>query len=638
MNILDVPMKMRQTRRRSVAWGHIVVVALITLMLSGGAAVGGAGVAPLPGLPEISTERGYVSSKACVECHKEEHDSWHRSYHRTMSQVALPGNVKGAFDGTEVDSFGLKYKVYQKGEEFWAEMPDPDEMMYAVQGGKPTPLDQIPMVQKRVLLATGSHHYQTYWVGSSIYKSVLQTLPLVYLLGDKRWVPRETVFMRGPDEKGRFVTQWNHHCIRCHSTGGNPGLDEATGQLNTRVGEFGIACEACHGPGEKHVALRRALAEKSTELTAGLADPIVNPKKLSPRRASQVCGQCHGVYIFRDEFAMQSAKEGGLFVPGENVHHARYYIQYPSPKDKTDRSGDLQRNPSFFAERWWENGTILAGGREYTALGASACFRQGEISCLSCHSMHQSEPAGQMKRFASDNEQCTQCHKEAKYTTELTKHTFHKGDSTGSNCLNCHMPHTSYALLKGIRSHQIGVPDVRGSSEHGVPNACNLCHLDKTLAWAQEKLQAWYQIPPAPLTEEQKSTAASVLWLLPGHAAQRAITAWHYGWAPARAASGTNWMVPLLAPLLADPYGVVRYIAARSLRADTNLATMTYDFLSPPLVRKAAATNVLQQWQARPATGPRAAELLGDAEGKLSLQRLEAFLGKRDDRSVSVKE
>ncbi len=597
-----------------------------------------AGVAPLPGLPQISTEGGYVSSKACLECHKEEYHSWHRSYHRTMSQVALPEAVKAPFDGTVVDSFGLKYRVFKKGEEFWAEMPEPDEMMFVVQGGKPTPLDKIPLVQKRVLLVTGSHHYQTFWVGSSIYPSVLQTLPLVYLLGDQRWAPRETVFMRGPDDKGRFMTQWNHHCIRCHSTGGNPGLDEATGQLNTRVGEFGIACEACHGPGEKHVALRRALAERPSELAAGLADPIVNPKKLTAERSSQVCGQCHGVYVFRDEFAMRSAKEGGLFHPGDNLHHTRYYIQYPSPKDRPDRSADLQRNPGFFAERWWENGTILAGGREYTALSATACYRQGEMSCLNCHSMHDSNPAGQMKRFAHENQQCTQCHTAPKYTTELEKHTFHRPASTGSNCLNCHMPHTSYALLKGIRSHTINVPDVRGSIEHGVPNACNLCHLDQTLAWAQEKLQAWYEIPPAPLTEEQKSTAASLLWLLPGHAAQRAITAWHFGWEPARAASGTNWMAPFLAPLLADPYGVVRYIANRSLGRDAAHTPPAYDFLAPPPVREQAATNVLQKWRTQSDGKLPGPSLLGDAQGRLSLQRLEEFLRKRDDRPISVKE
>jgi hypothetical protein len=159
-----------------------------------------------------------------------------------MSQPALPQNIHAKFDGTVIDSDGLKYRVYQKGEELWAEMPDPDVMMYLVQGGKPISTNNIPQVHQRVLLVTGSHHYHTFWVGSSRYDKLLQTLPLVYLIEDKKWVPRETVFMRGPDFKHRFITQWNHHCIRCHSTGGNPGLNDKTGQLETKVAEYGIAC------------------------------------------------------------------------------------------------------------------------------------------------------------------------------------------------------------------------------------------------------------------------------------------------------------------------------------------------------------------------------------------------------------
>src|SRR5262245_29451348 len=31
---------------------------------------------------------GYASSDACRGCHPEEHESWHRTFHRTMTQVA----------------------------------------------------------------------------------------------------------------------------------------------------------------------------------------------------------------------------------------------------------------------------------------------------------------------------------------------------------------------------------------------------------------------------------------------------------------------------------------------------------------------------------------------------------------------
>ncbi len=487
-------------------------------------------------------------------------------------------------------------------------------------------------------MTTGSHHYQTYWVNSPRYPGLLQTLPLVYLIEDKRWIPRETAFMRGPDDVGRFVTQWNHHCIRCHSTGGNPGLDEKSGKLETRVGELGISCEACHGPAQQHVELQRALLKNPG--LVGRHDPITNPKKLDHRKSSETCGQCHGVFIFRDEFAMQSAREGPLFKPGEDLHRARYYIQHPTETSPPDRQEDLRRNPKFFEERWWEDGTILAGGREFTALSASACYTRGEVSCLSCHSMHNSDPNDQLKRFASDNAQCTQCHTGAKFNSELSRHTFHRGESSGSNCLNCHMPHTTYALFKGIRSHQITSPGITASARHGVPNACNLCHLDKTLDWTQRHLKERYARVEIPLSEEQKTISAALLWSIKGHAAKRAIAAWHFGWQPAQEASGKDWIAPFAASLLEDPYGVVRYVTARSLRTLPDYAKFDYDFLGKPDTLKRQAQAVITLWSANQSTNATkgASAILMDAQGRLQHDVLARLLSGRDNRSVTIKE
>ena len=65
----------------------------------------------------------------------------------------------------------------------------------------------------------------------------------------------------------------------------------------------------------------------------------------------------------------------------------------------------------------------------------------------------------------------------------------------GSRCYNCHMPHTTFGLLRAMRSHQVSSPNVRESLDYGRPNACNLCHLDETLSWTADKLHAWYQQP-----------------------------------------------------------------------------------------------------------------------------------------------
>ncbi|MGB1521427.1 MAG: cytochrome c3 family protein, partial [Limisphaerales bacterium] len=354
----------------------------------------------------------------------------------------------------------------------------------------------------------------------------MQTLPLVYLIEDQRWIPREAAFMRGPDDQERLVTQWNHHCIRCHSTGWNPGLDDRSGMLNTEVAELGISCEACHGPGSYHVELANrkslfwdrkhgfGLAKLKTESNLPQiescapchgpgkehiayhrnpfnryarhlgsepthASDLVNPAKLDHQLSSHVCGQCHGVFMPNNDSAMDVAHKGVQFRPGENLHDKRYYIQYPKDPDDQERWADLQANPQFFAERWWEDGTVLAGGREFTAMSASGCYTRGKMSCLSCHSMHQAPPEDQLTPQSNANASCTQCHQEAEYNERIESHTFHSRESSGSECMNCHMPHTTYALFNAIRSHQIASPQVASSLEHGVPNACNLCHLDQ---------------------------------------------------------------------------------------------------------------------------------------------------------------
>jgi predicted CXXCH cytochrome family protein len=590
-------------------------------------------------LPSLQSS-SYVSSARCQACHPAEYASWHRTYHRTMTQAASPEAFLGTFNDATVISDGLAYRVFRDADGFWAEMPDPDVMMYVFQGGRNLAPESIPRVTRPVVMATGSHHYQTYWVASERYSRLLQTLPLVYLIADQRWIPREAAFMRPPHDTGRFITQWNHHCIRCHSTGGNPGLDDKTGLLNSEVGELGISCEACHGPAEAHARRHQdPLTRYQHRLSAEPDRTIVNPEKLNHRLSSHVCGQCHGVYIMREEFAMEYARHGPLFKPGDDLEATRYYIQHPTPDSPPGMWEDLRKNPEFFRERWWDDGTILAGGREFTAMSASACYQRGTLSCLSCHSMHGSDPVDQLKPNLDGNAACTQCHQESKYLSQLSRHTFHSSNSAGSECLNCHMPHTTYALLKGIRSHQIQSPRIAPSARHGVPNACNLCHLDKTLAWTGEHLSRWYGQPPEPLTTEQQSNAASLLWLLKGHAAQRVITAWHVGWQPAQAASGADWLAPFMAHLLDDPYGVVRYVAGLNLRRLPGFEDHALDFLAPSDELARQVRHVQDRWRARTnslsRTGP---EILLTRGGRVLEGRVAELIANRDDRPVTIKE
>jgi hypothetical protein len=192
------------------------------------------------------------------------------------------------------------------------------------------------------------------------------------------------------------------------------------------------------------------------------------------------------------------------------------------------------------------------------------------------------------------------------------------------------MPYTSYGLMRALRSHLVDSPSVAVSLRTGRPIACNQCHLDRTLAWTDEHLQAWYQAPPAELTEANRNVAASVHWLLQGDAAQRAITAWSFGWAPAQGTSGAEWIAPLLAPLLTDEYATVRYIAGHSLRSLPGFEEFEYDFLAPPEQRSAKRDEALSIWSA-PASTP-ASVLAPD------LDAIARAYAQRDRTPVDLKE
>jgi hypothetical protein len=201
------------------------------------------------------------------------------------------------------------------------------------------------------------------------------------------------------------------------------------------------------------------------------------------------------------------------------------------------------------------------------------------------------------------------------------------------------MPYTSYGLLKTVRSHTISSPTATESTELGRPNACNLCHLDKTLGWTADRLRDWYGTPIPVLSDEEQTVAASLLWILKGDAGLRVLAAQSMGWAPAQATSGTSWMVPHLGEALGDRYDAVRFIAARSLRSVPGYAGLDYDFVAPEQERVEAAVRVLREWRASPtAQLRREPELLVDADGALRVDAMRRLFEQRDRRPLFLRE
>ena len=603
-------------------------------------------------LPDPSTAEGFVTSTTCQACHPAQYATWHRSYHRTMTQVATPSTALAPFDGAVLESRGFQWRFERRGEELWVEMPDPvwfEQPVWLMQLLDETWPERPPTIEARVVMSTGSHHMQTYWVrrpdgsdaGLTPDDGSLIQVPWVWLIEEGRWVPNQDSFLTPPSGSVGGVARWNANCSQCHSVGTEPGAEPGGAGFATRTVELGIACEACHGPASRHVShyrspLRRYLRYLRLERGDDPADPtIVNPAKLEPRRATEVCGQCHSFGVWSDEAAYLS--DGIAFVPGDQLDVHRRVFAYE--EDSTDPlvGQMLEADSLALASRFWPDGTSRVAGREYNAVQASTHYRESELTCLSCHSLHEySDTDAQLLPAADGDGACLGCHED--FARSVAEHSRHTPGSSGSECMNCHMPRTTYGLFEAMRSHRIDSPRLTGAAGSERPNACNLCHLDQTLEWTGRHLQDWFDQAPVALPAADRSVAAGPLWVLKGDAAVRTIVAWHLGWEPARVASGEEWMPPYLAQLLTDPYAATRRVAHRSLTALPGFDGFEYDYVGSAVIRGGLADEVVRSWLRRggaPSAGP---ALLMASGGGPDAERWRSLLVLRDATPLTIRE
>lgn len=594
----------------------------------------------------------YTSSDTCRACHPGQYETWHTSYHRTMTQVATPQTVVANFNTTTVaDVHGRPMSLRVRGERFFAEFDDPD---WDGQG------EAAPRVEREVVMITGSHHQQIYWYATGRDR-LLGQLPGAYLIAEQRWIPRRMAVLSPPtDPVFSESGHWNSTCIACHATQGKPEFDTPFGSrpldeqtIQTTATEFGISCEACHGPGEQHVRdNRNPLRRYGFHFGSAADTTTAQPAKLDPRKSSQVCGQCHGIWEFYDERGERHANSAGLpYRPGGELAETRFVAQPTQNLESPTMKMLVSSDEGFVRDSFWPDGKVRVSGREYNGLLESPCYKNATessrtMSCFSCHTLHQTaDDKRPPKQWANDqlspsaqgNDACTQCHEPIK--ANLAAHTRHAPESTGSSCYNCHMPYTTYGLLKTMRSHTVSTPSVAESVEHGRPNACNLCHLDKSLQWTSDSLGKFYGTPAVALGEDEQRVAAAILWALRGDAGQRAIVAQAMGWEPAQRASGVNWMAPYLAQLLDDPYDAIRFIAGRSLKTLPAFSAFSYDFVSGPRTRREVQRQVMSVWDRGRQVGPRTdSELLVDGQGALRVDAVLRLIAARDNRRVFLRE
>jgi predicted CXXCH cytochrome family protein len=553
-------------------------------------------------------DENYLKSADCRSCHAGHFASWANTFHSRMTQEARPESVQGDF--TRANTFeylGIRARMERRGSSFSMTFNFPDGRTQTVS------------VDRTV----GSRRIEQYLTKQ---QGQYTRLPLAYDLVNRRWMSLNGSFFY-PDNDNYFQhnAQWDANCVFCHNVKAQPHIDFKTRQFQTEVSELGIACGACHGLTAAHAqAALSPLTRAAWRLQPGHAESdksVVNPLKISPERSLMICGHCHGQRTPEPFDRIQTIlTHGDPFNAGDDL------AQYYRPIERDSHVGQVS-----FASRFWSNGSPRLTAYEYQGILRSQCFTQGEpgkrINCLTCHTMHKGDPAGQITAENRTDKPCLGCHQQFAATAALVAHTKHAADSTGSRCYNCHMPRVVYGVMTFHPTHDITIPNPQLTASGGVPNACNQCHLDRGVNWSiTETRKLW----PERFRDAQLSSDAQFdlpegpRALFAGDALTRALAAELLGGGgPVR--PDPLWAGPFLVEALADNYPIVRFFAANGLtRTGGPWSTAGKpDYLSSQTAREA----MLREWRERMAICP--AETRQQAQGlgsKLRAGRVEVDL------------
>lgn len=406
----------------------------------------------LSGTAHASPE--FVGSQACESCHASEYENWTGSHHDLAMQLPTEETVLGDFDNASFEYGGITTRFYRDGDSFMVRTDGEDGELtdYAVK------------------YVFGVHPLQQYLLPLS--RGRLQALSIAWDArpeseGGQRWYhlyPDEVINHEDPLHWTGPYQNWNTRCAECHSTDLKKNYDTGTRSFNTQYAEIDVGCEACHGPGKKHLELAQAdqlagahqggfptdLAQRGEWSFPQGQNIAQRSEPLDSRAQVDSCGRCH-------------ARRGTL----GDYHYGADLLD-------THRLS-LPQSPLYHYD-----GQILDEVYVYGSFLQSKMHQAGVV-CSNCH-----EPHSATLR-APGNGICAQCHTPAVY--DAPQHHHHQPGSEGAQCATCHMPETTYMGVDPRRDHSIRIPRPDLSVVMGTPNACNQCHTDEDAQWALDALR-----------------------------------------------------------------------------------------------------------------------------------------------------
>jgi tetratricopeptide (TPR) repeat protein len=397
----------------------------------------------------------FVGGQKCAECHYREYDKWRGSHHDLAMDEANGNTVLGDFDNAVFEHLNVVSRFYRQNGKFFVHTRGPD--------GK--------MGDYEIKYTFGVYPLQQYLV--PFPGGRLQCLPIAWDAVKKEWYH---LYPDAPIDSGDWLywtnagQNWNGMCAECHSTNLKKRYYLETDSYRTTWSEIDVGCEACHGPGSRHVdwAELPDMARPQTENY----HLVVKTSGINSRAQVELCAPCHSRRA----------------ILGDYTHAEPDLMDTMLPSLLTE-------------ELYFADGQILEEVYVYGSFTQSKMYGR-DVRCSDCHDVHS------IKTVKPGNDLCLQCHRAGIYDTRA--HHFHKkkdekGETirsddgavlfevgSGAQCVQCHMPGRYYMGIDYRPDHSFRLPRPDLSIKLGTPNACNRCHADKSFQWADEYITKWY--------------------------------------------------------------------------------------------------------------------------------------------------
>jgi tetratricopeptide (TPR) repeat protein len=408
--------------------------------------------------PENMPSPDYVGTAKCQSCHAKEYAAYKTSDHFHAMDSALPRSVKGDFNNSYFVYLGDTSFFYTKDNLYYVRTKDST--------GKKE--------EFQVSFTFGWQPLQQYLV--RFPDGRIQALPFCWdtrpkeqggqhwfhIYGKEKIPPGDELFWTGINQN------WNNMCADCHTTNYFKNFDVSNNSFHSTWSEQKVSCESCHGPASNHIAWTEKkypddslkgfvinLAGEKINWKFNAEKGIAYPDKVVHNTTLiETCARCHARASRLSDF----------------YYHGQSFLQSHIPSTINDVN-------------YYIDGQIKEEDYEYGSFLQSKMYAQG-VTCINCHDAH----TMQVKQPV--NTVCFTCHAPEKF--DVQEHTHHAVASTGSQCVSCHMPVTTYMMIDARRDHSIRIPRPDLSVKLNTPNACNKCHTDKTVNWAAKYFIQWY--------------------------------------------------------------------------------------------------------------------------------------------------